>query len=365
MSPTATNFVQTIVNDPDNGSNYVRVTTAGATTPQLTGFVAVLPGVPSLEIGPGLSGMAAWLQGPPGPVTVTIGQQTVSAASGVNFVGAVNVNQKLVFASDTTKTQYTVQTVTSTSLTINPAYAGASGTTAATTVTPSGTASFVLTPSLGGVAQSPINVTLWADKTAMPSSLASLLRLFSIATRRALQAQYPGAQVTAQAVCLAPDALANSLQISVSLPNNYDALVAFAEPSPPPAAGSFDLVEFLGLSAMTPPPPYANVGAYYFAHAAVPAGAQLSGGVAPADAPNLPNAIDIVGSEAAPGPGGTLVQTGIYALDKVDLFNILCIPDATRASVSNPSSRRLPRSVAQRMYGRRRWTIAISAVPSC
>ena len=35
--------------------------------------------------------------------------------------------------------------------------------------------------------------------------------------------------------------------------------------------------------------------------------------------------------------GDKAAFTGIYALDKVDLFNILCIPDATRASVSNPS----------------------------
>jgi len=333
MSPTAANFVQTILNDPDNGSNFVRVTATGVNAPQISGFVAVLPGDPSLGVGPGLRGLSAWLQGPPGQVTVS-----GTTVTGKNFLGAVNAGQQILFAADTTQTIYTVQPgVSDTSLTISPGYAGtgANVVTTASTATPGGGASFVLTPSLGGVPQTAVNVTLWADKTAMPTSLASLLRIFSIAASRALQGQYPGAQVTARPVCPVPDALADLLQITVSLPDNYDAVVAFSEPA---TVGSFDLVSVLGLASAASPPPISNVGAYSFAHAAVPAGAQLSGGVAPAEAPNLPDAIDIVGSEAAPGPGGALVQTGIYALDKVDLFNILCIPDATRAASGRPNT---------------------------
>jgi phage tail sheath protein FI len=349
MSPTATNFAQTIVNDPDNGSQYVRVASTGANPPQITGFVAVLPGDPPLGIGPGLSGLSAWLQGPQGPVVVTNGQMTVA---GSNFLGVVNANQQLVFASDTSQTVYTVGAVTNTQLTLTHPYAGGAAgsttTTTASTATPSGAASFVLTPSLGGAAQSPVNVTLWPAGTPPPTSQASLLRLFSIATTRALQARYPGAQVTTQAVSLVPDALADSLQITVSLPNNYDAVVSFAEPSPPPAAGAFDIVLYLGLT--TTPPSISNVARYYFAHAAVPEAYQLSGGVAPADAPNLPTATDIIGSEAAPGPGGTLIKTGIYALDKVDLFNILCIPDATRAASGRPNTPDLADSDINAIY---------------
>jgi uncharacterized protein len=43
----------------------------------------------------------------------------------------------------------------------------------------------------------------------------------------------------------------------------------------------------------------------------------------------LPNTADLIGKEAD--------FTGIYALEKVDLFNLLAIPDATRAEPGNPS----------------------------
>lgn len=44
----------------------------------------------------------------------------------------------------------------------------------------------------------------------------------------------------------------------------------------------------------------------------------------------LPTTADIIGDQAA--------GSGIYALSKVDLFNLLCIPDATRASASAPAA---------------------------
>ncbi len=46
-----------------------------------------------------------------------------------------------------------------------------------------------------------------------------------------------------------------------------------------------------------------------------------------ADGTQLPQTADLIGNP--------LTFTGIYALDKVDLFNILCIPDATRAQSVN------------------------------
>ena len=42
----------------------------------------------------------------------------------------------------------------------------------------------------------------------------------------------------------------------------------------------------------------------------------------------LPQTADLIGSESA--------FTGIYALEKIDLFNILCLADATRAMASDP-----------------------------
>jgi phage tail sheath protein FI len=269
MNTSATRFVQTIVNDPDNGSRLVRVSSASAAAPQITGFVASLPGDAGLSIKPGPSGLDAWLK----------------------------------------------------------AQAGGPS---------SGAAAFVLTPSFGGVAQTPVAVTLWKNGAALPNSLASLLRLFATATTRALQANHAGAQVTAGFASVAPGAAATALRISVTIPNNDDVVLSFSEPSPAPAAGQIDIVALLGLGAASNP--VSNVGAYYFAHAAAPAAAQLAGGLAPADGVTPPTATDIVGSPAAPGPGGSIVQTGIYALDKVDLFNILCLPDATRAASGQPTT---------------------------
>jgi phage tail sheath protein FI len=54
-----------------------------------------------------------------------------------------------------------------------------------------------------------------------------------------------------------------------------------------------------------------------------------SGATLGADGVQLPRTADLIGSPAA--------FTGIFALDKVDLFNILCIPDATRAQAGDPN----------------------------
>ncbi|MGH1377004.1 MAG: phage tail sheath family protein [Alphaproteobacteria bacterium] len=48
------------------------------------------------------------------------------------------------------------------------------------------------------------------------------------------------------------------------------------------------------------------------------------------DGSKLPKTADLIGKEAK--------FSGIYALDKVDVFNILCIPDATRAKASDASA---------------------------
>jgi phage tail sheath protein FI len=53
-----------------------------------------------------------------------------------------------------------------------------------------------------------------------------------------------------------------------------------------------------------------------------------NGAVAGVDGTILPKTGDLIGSES--------LFTGINALEKVDLFNILCIPDATRALASDP-----------------------------
>ncbi|MEU9510189.1 phage tail sheath C-terminal domain-containing protein [Micromonospora sp. NPDC048170] len=91
------------------------------------------------------------------------------------------------------------------------------------------------------------------------------------------------------------------------------------------ASASGDVADgaaLLGLGGAT-----ANVGRY------TPVGAKRLGQgdvVTGSDGTTLPGTTALIGSEAA--------YTGIYALLKTDLFNLLCIPDATRAKPGAPTT---------------------------
>jgi Bacteriophage tail sheath protein len=102
-------------------------------------------------------------------------------------------------------------------------------------------------------------------------------------------------------------------------PNAIDAVITFTAPAvgPPP----LDAATALGLTGGV-----ANVSRYWLGNGRAK-GAQT----APVVGANggLPGTGDLIGSEAA--------FSGIYALRKVDEFNLLCIPDATRARPDDPS----------------------------
>jgi phage tail sheath protein FI len=57
-----------------------------------------------------------------------------------------------------------------------------------------------------------------------------------------------------------------------------------------------------------------------------------SGASPGSDGDGLPHTSALIGNS------GAIPPTGIYALDKVDIFNLLCIPDATRAAAGNPNA---------------------------
>jgi phage tail sheath protein FI len=57
-----------------------------------------------------------------------------------------------------------------------------------------------------------------------------------------------------------------------------------------------------------------------------------TGASAGSDGSGLPTTSELIGDP------GAIPPTGIYALEKVDLFNLLCIPDATRASPGDPNT---------------------------
>lgn len=144
---------------------------------------------------------------------------------------------------------------------------------------------------------------------AKPTSLFGVCRLLESKANLELQKAVPGA-----AIRCVPSG--KGIQVMAMIPGALDAQVTFAAGTPD------DADAFLKLSTGT-----ANVSHYVvgkgrtaFAQASAKAGS---------DGTILPTTSDLIGKESD--------FTGIYALDKVDLFNLLCIPDATRAQAGNPN----------------------------
>jgi len=152
---------------------------------------------------------------------------------------------------------------------------------------------------------------------AIPGSINSVCRLLERKANAALAAPtaLPGATIQ----CV-PSSSGKGLRARASIANALDAQVNFS------AGTTNDADAFLKLSAGNAT---ANVSHYWpNSQRGADAFAQKDatrGG----DGTALPATGDLIGN-----PGNF---TGIYALDKVDLFNILCIPDATRAQAGNPN----------------------------
>ena len=162
------------------------------------------------------------------------------------------------------------------------------------------------------------SVSLMGKDDARPASLPALCRLLE----RKLSAELPpGSSVSCTSVQSGNDTF---LRIVATIPHGYDAVLSF---DPGTAAGDdADADAVLKLSTGE-----ANVAHYWIgsdrgapqaAQGATEAGTEGSG---------LPNNASLIGDESK--------FTGLYALNKVDLFNILSIPDATRASADDPAKR--------------------------
>ena len=154
-----------------------------------------------------------------------------------------------------------------------------------------------------------LSISFIAQNEAKPTSLPGVCRLLESKTNLELQKIIPGAAIR----CIPSG---KGIQVMASIPGWLDAKIDFTAGTPN------DADAFLKLSAGT-----ANVSHYVVGKGRV-ALAQASP-VAGNDGTKLPTTADLIGKESD--------FTGIYALDKVDLFNLLCIPDATRAQAGNPS----------------------------
>jgi phage tail sheath protein FI len=161
------------------------------------------------------------------------------------------------------------------------------------------------------------DVTVIDSGETLPTSILGLCRLIERKINLALKdvADAPGASVR----CV-PSSSGLGVRVIANFPDDlqaHDAELTFA-------AGSPSALGAVKLSTVT-----ANVGRYWLGS---PRGAAFlaQGAATPGeDGTELPHSDGLIGNEAA--------FTGIYALEKVDLFNLLCIPDATRADPGNSS----------------------------
>lgn len=185
----------------------------------------------------------------------------------------------------------------------------------------------------------PVTVKVFGQGTPIPQSVSGLAAQLEKAINAALTARLPGASVRCSVAPVVTDNTTNpptygqAIRISASLPSQPDAVLAIAAPA---GGGAYhDAATPLGLvaGAGTPHP------AFNVAHYALGTGHNNSDGssygsqsasVAGDNGSGLPGTGELTGDPAT--------FTGIYALDKVDLFNLLSIPDATRALPSDPSA---------------------------
>ena len=279
------NYVATVVNDVDNGSQLVKVSgTAGSSPLPASGVVGA-------------------------PIIVT----------DVNF--AVGGSTSATTANDNYGFQLT---------TANPAASSVS-------------------------AHLPVTVTVFTKDAPIPQSLSGLANRLQQAINTALaSASVTGASVQCSVASMVtdgsttPPTLGTALRINASLPNQPDAVLEFEAPSG--TGAPTNVLAGLGLEAGTTPAPVFNV-----AHYALGTGHGGAGWVSEAASTAAGPDGDLPGASALIGDQATF--TGMYALEKVDLFNLLCFPDATRALPSDPGSPALSSTEITSIYSQ--------AIPYC
>jgi phage tail sheath protein FI len=162
-----------------------------------------------------------------------------------------------------------------------------------------------------------LDVTLLEPGEPVPGSILGLCRLLETRANVALQQALPGATIRCAPASSGRAIRVNAFFSPSQLPGALEARITFSPGAV--AAGKGDADRFLHLSGAD-----VNVAHYWLGIGTADAAAATAGD----DGTILPKTGDLIGSESA--------FTGIYALEKVDLFNILCVPDATRALPADP-----------------------------
>jgi phage tail sheath protein FI len=240
------NFVSAVVNDPDNGSQLVGVTTSLPATPTALEVTGIL-GTPL----------------------------TISGAGSVD------------------------------------AHLGGSN----TATTANKDCNLKLT--LPGVPASPLTIKVIGNGSQISQTVQGLASQLQQAINNTLAVSVAGASVVCSA---APNGTGTGIRVNALLPNQPDAIITFGTP----ASGN-DAATALGLIS----PTSGNVAHYALGTGTTASGAETSSTAATAPS-GLPWSADLIGDP--------LAFTGIYALTKVDLFNLLSIPEAARASAGDPNA---------------------------
>jgi hypothetical protein len=212
-------------------------------------------------------------------------------------------------------------------------------------------------------------VPLFAAGAGLPTSVASLASDVATALTKALKAAVPGSSASCT---VEASGTGSRLLVSATIPGTSDPIISFS-PTPPgvndaaaalglevppiavactaDASGSKQAIQvtadsavsfkvsatspaidaatplgLVGAAATLPGPATVNVAHYTLGTDNASAYEISSTPAVPMD--GLPGADELIGEQWA--------QSGIYALSKV-AFNLLCIPDAVRASAGNPS----------------------------
>lgn len=163
---------------------------------------------------------------------------------------------------------------------------------------------------------SAVSVVFIGTSDTVPGSIAGICRLLERKANAAL-----GQTVAGAAIQCVPSASGKGIRIlannSPSLWSNaQDTKITVADGTPNSA------MAMLKLSS-------AGVNVAHYRMGTGRALLAQSGAVAGSDGSQLPKTADLIGDPAS--------FTGIYALEKVDLFNLLSIPEATRASAGDPN----------------------------
>jgi len=160
-----------------------------------------------------------------------------------------------------------------------------------------------------------IDVPVIGAGETLPTSILGLCRLLERKINVALKAVPEAAGAAVRCV---PSSSGKGVRVIASFASALganDASLTFTDGAPNNALAALKLADPLS----------ENVGAYGLGLGRTTL-AQTDA-VAGRDGTILPKTADLIGNEAA--------FTGIYALDKIDLFNLLSIPDATRAQAGN------------------------------